>query len=103
MPCPHPGPERLLVRLAQLPSRDNDLQTLGQLLKIRTTREISSVPEIHAIFWDVGGVLLSNAWDRTERAAALEHFRLDEAEFHARHEIDRKSTRLNSQSPCNLV
>jgi putative hydrolase of the HAD superfamily len=45
------------------------------------------VPEIHAIFWDVGGVLLSNAWDRTERAAALEHFRLDEAEFHARHEM----------------
>src|ERR1017187_10196034 len=87
MPCPHPGPERLLVRLAQLPSRDNDLQTLGQLLKIRTTREISSVPEIHAIFWDVGGVLLSNAWDHTQRIAALEHFRLDEEEFHSRHEM----------------
>ncbi len=41
---------------------------------------------IHALFWDVGGVLLSNAWDRTERMAALEHFRLDEEEFHARHE-----------------
>jgi putative hydrolase of the HAD superfamily len=45
------------------------------------------VPEIHAIFWDVGGVLLSNAWDRIERAAALEHFRLDEDEFHSRHEM----------------
>ena len=45
------------------------------------------MPEIHAIFWDVGGVLLSNAWDRTERAAALEHFRLDEEEFHPRHEM----------------
>ncbi|MFZ0417913.1 MAG: HAD-IA family hydrolase [Candidatus Sulfotelmatobacter sp.] len=43
------------------------------------------MPEIHAIFWDVGGVLLSNAWDHTERAAALERFRLDEKEFHARH------------------
>lgn len=42
---------------------------------------------IHAIFWDVGGVLLSNAWDHTERAAALEHFRLDQDEFHARHEM----------------
>ncbi|MGA8443135.1 MAG: HAD family phosphatase [Candidatus Sulfotelmatobacter sp.] len=42
---------------------------------------------IHAIFWDVGGVLLSNAWDHTERAAALEHFRLDQEEFHARHEM----------------
>ena len=43
--------------------------------------------EIHAIFWDVGGVLLTNAWDRTERTAALEHFRLDEEEFHSRHEM----------------
>jgi putative hydrolase of the HAD superfamily len=45
------------------------------------------VPETHAIFWDVGGVLLSNAWDRTERAAALARFGLDEKEFHARHEM----------------
>jgi len=45
------------------------------------------VSAISAIFWDVGGVLLSNAWDRTERAAALEHFRLDQEEFHARHEM----------------
>lgn len=45
------------------------------------------MPEIHAIFWDVGGVLLSNAWDHVERAAALEHFRLDEGEFHSRHEM----------------
>jgi putative hydrolase of the HAD superfamily len=45
------------------------------------------MPEIHAIFWDVGGVLLSNAWDHTERMAALEHFHLDEEEFHSRHEM----------------
>jgi putative hydrolase of the HAD superfamily len=45
------------------------------------------LPAIHTIFWDVGGVLLTNAWDRSERAAALEHFRLDEEEFHARHEM----------------
>ena len=44
------------------------------------------MPAIHAIFWDVGGVLLSNAWDHTERSATLEHFGLDEKEFHARHE-----------------
>ena len=42
---------------------------------------------IHAIFWDVGGVLLSNAWDHNERKAALEHFGLDEEEFHSRHEM----------------
>ncbi len=42
---------------------------------------------IRAIFWDVGGVLLSNAWDHTERSEALLHFQLDETEFHARHEM----------------
>jgi putative hydrolase of the HAD superfamily len=42
---------------------------------------------IRTIFWDVGGVLLSNAWDHTQRAAALEHFHLDEEEFHDRHEM----------------
>jgi putative hydrolase of the HAD superfamily len=44
------------------------------------------VSEIHTIFWDVGGVLLTNAWDHNERAAALEHFHLDEEGFHSRHE-----------------
>jgi len=42
---------------------------------------------IRAIFWDVGGVLLTNAWDRVERSAALEHFHLDLDEFHDRHEM----------------
>src|SRR5690349_3540966 len=42
---------------------------------------MNSVSAIRAIFWDIGGVLLSNAWDRTQRMTALEHFHLDEAEF----------------------
>jgi putative hydrolase of the HAD superfamily len=42
---------------------------------------------MQAIFWDIGGVLLTNAWDHTQRMAALEHFRLDEEEFHSRHEM----------------
>jgi putative hydrolase of the HAD superfamily len=41
---------------------------------------------IRAIFWDVGGVLLTNAWDHTERAEAIEHFQLDAKEFQDRHE-----------------
>jgi len=45
------------------------------------------VPPIKAIFWDVGGVLLTNAWDRSQRQAALEHFKLDEEEFADRHEM----------------
>jgi len=43
------------------------------------------LPVIQAIFWDVGGVLLSNAWDRHERLAAIELFHLDEEEFEDRH------------------
>ena len=43
--------------------------------------------EIRAIFWDVGGVLLTNAWDHTQRLAALEHFHLDQEEFQSRHEM----------------
>lgn len=42
---------------------------------------------IKAIFWDVGGVLLTNAWDRSQREAALERFKLDEEEFADRHEM----------------
>lgn len=43
--------------------------------------------DIRCIFWDVGGVLLTNAWDHTQRMSALEHFHLDESEFHDRHEM----------------
>ncbi len=42
---------------------------------------------VRSIFWDVGGVLMTNAWDHTQRMSALEHFRLDEEEFHDRHEM----------------
>jgi putative hydrolase of the HAD superfamily len=41
---------------------------------------------ITTIFWDVGGVLLTNAWDRTERQQALDKFGLDAAAFQQRHE-----------------
>jgi putative hydrolase of the HAD superfamily len=42
---------------------------------------------IQGIFWDVGGVLLSNAWDHEQRAVALQQFGVDAAEFHSRHEL----------------
>jgi len=45
------------------------------------------LPGISAIFWDVGGVLLTNAWDHAQRNLALEHFGLDEVEFGDRHEM----------------
>ena len=45
------------------------------------------MPEIKALFWDIGGVLLSNAWDHTQREQAIEKFSLDRAEFSERHEL----------------
>jgi len=45
------------------------------------------LPKISAIFWDVGGVLLSNAWDREQRQRTLKQFHLDEVEFESRHEM----------------
>ena len=40
-----------------------------------------------ALFFDIGGVLLSNGWDRAERTAASEKFHLDWKEFEDRHEL----------------
>jgi len=45
------------------------------------------LPKISAIFWDVGGVLLTNAWDREQRQGTLKQFALDEVEFENRHEM----------------
>ena len=40
---------------------------------------------ITTILWDVGGVLLTNGWDRKERAAVLSHFGVDRDAFEQRH------------------
>jgi len=47
------------------------------------------VPDIRGLFWDVGGVLLTNGWDRAARGRAVEAFGLDRDEFETRHaEVD---------------
>jgi putative hydrolase of the HAD superfamily len=43
--------------------------------------------EVTALFWDVGGVILSNGWDRAARAEAAKKFGLDWEEFQDRHEL----------------
>lgn len=43
--------------------------------------------EVTALFFDVGGVLLTNGWDRTERMAAAKKFKLDWNDFEERHEL----------------
>jgi putative hydrolase of the HAD superfamily len=42
---------------------------------------------IRALFWDIGGVLLTNAWDRVEREQAVARFQLDAVDFQDRHEM----------------
>ncbi len=43
--------------------------------------------EVTALFWDVGGVILSNGWDRAARAEAAKKFGLDWEDFQDRHEL----------------
>jgi putative hydrolase of the HAD superfamily len=45
------------------------------------------VAEPTALFFDIGGVILSNGWDRGARRRAIEKFGLDEEEFASRHEM----------------
>ncbi len=42
--------------------------------------------KVSLLLWDVGGVLLSNGWDRVGRLAAAEHFHLDADDLERRHE-----------------
>src|SRR5208282_2051928 len=39
------------------------------------------------LFWDNGGVILTNGWDRGSRRSAVEKFNLDWADFEDRHEL----------------
>jgi len=43
--------------------------------------------EITTLFWDNGGVILTNGWDRGSRKRAVEKFQLDWADFEDRHEL----------------
>lgn len=42
---------------------------------------------ISTLFLDIGGVLLTNGWDRVARSKAAEHFRLDAEELNERHHL----------------
>src|ERR1700686_5207771 len=43
--------------------------------------------DVTALFWDVGGVILSNGWDRADRLAAAQKFGLDWEELQDRHDL----------------
>jgi putative hydrolase of the HAD superfamily len=46
----------------------------------------SATPEIRAVYWDIGGVLLTNGWDHEERARVLAQFAIPREEYESRHE-----------------
>ena len=43
--------------------------------------------DVKALFWDNGGVILTNGWDRDSREKAVEKFHLDWDDFEDRHEL----------------
>ena len=47
---------------------------------------MSSSSYIKTIFWDIGGVLLTNGWDKGERTEVLTRLGVDLADYESRHE-----------------
>jgi putative hydrolase of the HAD superfamily len=47
----------------------------------------NSLPAPTTIFTDIGGVMLTNGWDRNARARAIQHFNLDPVETEERHHL----------------
>lgn len=45
------------------------------------------MPQITTLFWDIGGVILTNGWDHNSRHDAIVKFGLDEADFRDRHDL----------------
>jgi putative hydrolase of the HAD superfamily len=45
------------------------------------------LPQITTLFWDIGGVILTNGWDRSSRQQAADAFHFDMEEFHDRHDL----------------
>lgn len=45
------------------------------------------MPEITTLFWDIGGVILTNGWGRNSRRLAADTFRFDWEEFQDRHDL----------------
>jgi putative hydrolase of the HAD superfamily len=43
--------------------------------------------DITTLFWDIGGVILTNGWDRKARREAADAFNLDWEDFQDRHEL----------------
>src|SRR5208337_4138863 len=67
------------------------------------------VPEITTVFWDIGGVILTNGWDHDSRMEAAQMFGLDWEEYRERHDLSfpafdagKSLRRLCLRSPRNI-
>jgi putative hydrolase of the HAD superfamily len=47
---------------------------------------VSASSPIKTVFWDIGGVLLTNGWDRDQRARVLTRLGVDLKDYESRHE-----------------
>jgi putative hydrolase of the HAD superfamily len=47
----------------------------------------TQVAKITTLFWDIGGVILTNGWDRVSRREAAKTFQLDWDDYEDRHEL----------------
>ena len=45
------------------------------------------MPDITTLFWDIGGVIMTNGWDHNSRHQAVAKFNLDEVDFRDRHDL----------------
>ena len=57
--------------------------------------------DVTALFWDVGGVVLSNGWDQSARAEAARRFSLDPVDFEQRHrraEVELETGRITLEA-----
>jgi putative hydrolase of the HAD superfamily len=53
----------------------------------REEPEVIGLPKITTLFWDIGGVILTNGWDRESRKDAAATFQFDWEEFEDRHDL----------------
>jgi len=47
----------------------------------------ASLTKLTTVFWDIGGVILTNGWDHNSRAEAAKAFQFDWEEFRERHDL----------------
>jgi putative hydrolase of the HAD superfamily len=67
--------------------RDNSRVDQPRAIPLDCWRPEETMTDISALFWDNGGVILTNGWDRNSRRAAVEKFHLDWSDFEDRHEL----------------